>query len=1162
LLEGFKGDAIMTIYWKAGAALVGYLILAWILGSVLKLDTTRFYFVFVILAALGIGATAVFIWLWRKRKEPGGKESGPMENDDEIDGLVREAENRLAASSQAKGSKLANLPVIFVLGDTGSTKTSTILHSGMDPELLAGNVYQDTTVIPTRLANIWFARGMIFVEAGGKLMADPQRWVRLLQRLRPGRLSSAVRSEQAPRAALLCFDSETFVQPGSAEALAAASRNLQKRLGEISQQLGVSYPVYILFTKMNRVAFFEDFVRNLTTEEAAEVLGATLPIRTQTAGGTYGEEESKRLSAAFDGIFYSLADHRISLLPREDDLQKVPSAYEFPREFRKMRNGLVQFLVDLCRPSQLTVSPFLRGFYFSGVRPILVQDTPVASPRPSVAAQRSPFEAAGSATGFFQASAPLGPQAPLAQSGTGTRKVPQWLFLNRLFTGVLLSDRTALSASGSSTKASTLQRILLASAALLVLIAAVGFTVSFFGNRALEKEVLDSAEGIPASEAGGMNLPSQAALQKLEALRQSLVKLTRYEEEGAPYGLRWFLYTGGDLYRGVRRLYYARFSQLLFIQTQGKMLGNLRMLSVPPVPADDYAKTYDTLKAYLITTSESKRSSRWLSPVLANRWSEGRQAESLMPLVVKQFDFYAEDLARTNPFTEKNDAAAIDRARQHLSKFSGTEQIYQFMLSDAARRAKQINFNAQFPGSAEVVVNTMVIPGAFTKAGWAAMQENLAKADKFFGGERWVLGDYAAAQGDSAAMQGELRMRYTAEYLEKWREFMRSTRVVRYGGLRDAVKKLNTLSGGQTPLMALFWVAAQNTSVGSPKISEAFDSVQKVVPPPATTVQYVWPTNQEYVGSLASLQIAIGQVADASGPPDPNSAQSVRQSADNARTIVKKMGYTFRIDPEAHMETITTKLLEAPIDYADALTKGMGAGEINAKAGRFCSGFARVSSKFPFNPTASAEVTLQELNAMFRQRDGQLWTFYNETLQSYLQKQGTQYVANPSSSLQLTPGFIAFFNAAVRFSDALYPGGASDPGLRYSLAPQRSDQIKEMSITIDGQTTKGQKQYAWTGNPGHNVRISAKLQGGSDFDFQDRDGMWALFRFFADADRWSQSGNGYLLEWIVRQGREGRPVTVGGKELTYRFLVDTGGAAPVFQKEFLSGMRCVSQAAR
>jgi len=42
-----------------------------------------------------------------------------------------------------------------------------------------------------------------------------------------------------------------------------------------------------------------------------------------------------------------------------------------------------------------------------------------------------------------------------------------------------------------------------------------------------------------------------------------------------------------------------------------------------------------------------------------------------------------------------------------------------------------------------VVINTIDIPGAFTKAGWSVMQENLAKADKFFGGERWVLGDYA-----------------------------------------------------------------------------------------------------------------------------------------------------------------------------------------------------------------------------------------------------------------------------------------------------------------------------------------------------------------------------------------------------------------------------------
>ena len=52
---------------------------------------------------------------------------------------------------------------------------------------------------------------------------------------------------------------------------------------------------------------------------------------------------------------------------------------------------------------------------------------------------------------------------------------------------------------------------------------------------------------------------------------------------------------------------------------------------------------------------------------------------------------------------------------------------------------------------------------------------------------------------------------------DKWREFMRSSRIVHYGGLKDAAKKLNILSGAQTPLMALFWVATQNTAVSSPK---------------------------------------------------------------------------------------------------------------------------------------------------------------------------------------------------------------------------------------------------------------------------------------------------------------------------------------------------------
>src|SRR5947208_454597 len=121
-------------------------------------------------------------------------------------------------------------------------------------------------------------------------------------------------------------------------------------------------------------------VRGLNQEEASEVLGATLPVRS-LATGVYAEEETRRLTKAFDELFYSLAEKRLDLLAREHESENLPAIYEFPRELRKVRNLLVQFLLAVARPSQLSVNPFLRGFYFSDVRPVVIEYVLAAAPR-------------------------------------------------------------------------------------------------------------------------------------------------------------------------------------------------------------------------------------------------------------------------------------------------------------------------------------------------------------------------------------------------------------------------------------------------------------------------------------------------------------------------------------------------------------------------------------------------------------------------------------------------------------------------------------------------------------------------------------------------------------------------------------------------------------
>src|SRR5689334_18646017 len=96
-----------------------------------------------VLWLLGLIAAAVVVWfLSRREKQTAEADTGAPESG-EIDALVREAEGKLAA---ARSGKIGSLPAIFLIGEPGSTKTSTVVHSGLDPELLAGQVYQENTV--------------------------------------------------------------------------------------------------------------------------------------------------------------------------------------------------------------------------------------------------------------------------------------------------------------------------------------------------------------------------------------------------------------------------------------------------------------------------------------------------------------------------------------------------------------------------------------------------------------------------------------------------------------------------------------------------------------------------------------------------------------------------------------------------------------------------------------------------------------------------------------------------------------------------------------------------------------------------------------------------------------------------------------------------------
>ena len=160
----------------------------------------------------------------------------------------------------------------------------------------------------------------------------------------------------------------------------------------------------------------------------------------------------------------------------------------------------------------------------------------------------------------------------------------------------------------------------------------------------------------------------------------------------------------------------------------------------------------------------------------------------------------------------------------------------------------------------------------------------------------------------------------------------------------------------------------------------------------------------------------------------------------------------------------------------------------------------------------------------------------------------------PGRQVKRFPVFVAFFNRAAAFSDALYSGGSSTPKFAYILKTLPSnveDDLKIGNQTMSG--TGSNRRFTWTGAP-EDVQVTT--HGGDTLgSFK---GPWSVFRFVADAHAQS-SGHVTNLEWIMQSN--GRTIMLpNGKPKSYDYQLNVTGVNP-FQSSELTGVRCVPQVA-
>ncbi|HEX4169616.1 MAG TPA: ImcF-related family protein, partial [Bryobacteraceae bacterium] len=864
--------------------------------------------------------------------------------------------------------------------------------------------------------------------------------------------------------------------------------------------------------------------------------------------------------------------------------------YEFPREVKRIRDSLLQFLVESFRPNPLQPSPLLRGFYFSGMRHV-----PAAAVAASfTGSEYSPKPKTFDATVLFQAkTSPSEATASTLRPDSAETLVERWAFLADLFQKIVLRDPLSQVAAVRNVRRDHRARFLFAGVAVAALLLTGCFTISWLGNLRLLSNVQRGAQ-IDLSQVPKDGLPALQDLRSLDALRQALTPLAEYRQKGAPWRLRWGLYTGDRVFPRAYEAYFQLFQLYFLTRTENAFSGDLQSLGSLK-GSHSYDGIYDTLKAYRMTTSgECKPDAAFLAPVFFHSW-QGEQLLDADPikLAKQQVQFYAAELTRKNPYQLAENPQLIQNGRQALAGFGGVDRLLRGLLEAANQLPRRTVRVADLsPNFRDVLTGPGEVQAAFTSDAWSYVEQKLRQSGQFSLGEACVVGTGASAAGYSGGpeVMAQLNTLYVREYIQVWRKFLASTAVQPFRSPADAARSLGLLADNRSPLLAVLFLTAENTNlVPTPSSNAALSTLPvsakhphsreaasaepgaefaRIFQPVRQAVQVgdrdrlIGDLNRGYVNALGEMQQAMERLAhDSSSNPDFSLHQQAQAAFEKGLDSVRLIAQRFNINGSEGVDTEVKRLLESPFRDCSKFIitdpSKVGRDKILAAAKDFCRRLSAIAHTFPFDPTSDTDATSEQVSAVFAPPAGALFSL-EQQLGKTMERQGSYWVQNPDASdLKLSPGFLAFLNHMQAISEGLFSGGSSQLNMQYSLTPLPSLEGESISVAIDGQklnSAGGESTptlFSWPGKADQQG-VLIRVKAGANIPFASYEGLWSIFRLLDDADP-RLPGSRIVEISKVRRGH-GRPESVldeNDKPIKVRLqLPDLNGKPDVFEKNF------------
>ncbi len=1094
----------------------------------------------------------------------GGGENGnqPGGETEIIASRFTEALSVLRKSHTGKGggkprgkNYLYELPWYILIGPPGSGKTTALVNSGLEFPL--ENTFGKESlkgIGGTRHCDWWFTDQAVIIDTAGRYttqdshaQVDASAWNNFIELLKKHRKRRPING------VIVAISLQELASQTEAE-LAANVRAVRTRLQELTDQLGINFPVYLNFTKCDLIEGFSAYFESLGKEERSQVWGMTFPDEGN-------EAYEQQFSLEFDQLVLRLHENLNNKLHFERDIQRRADILAFPRSLESCKQALQQFVGNTFSESRFHDQYLLRGVYFTSG----TQNT----------------NALGRVMSQFANSIGVGQEALLTKQQQGRS-----YFIRNLMQQVIFPESQMVGTNRNhERKMRWLQNGGIVFAIVSIITGALLWSTSFGKNdlRLRDAEELtvvyeQELETLSVDVLPEGLLPTLTAVELLGEV---------YPEGEEDWLLGLGLFQGAEL-NDQAGINYDAHIQHQFSQSLKRQLG-LQL----EIERNNPDFLFQALKAYLMLSNEARFDRGFVETWLTIDWNNRYHTQPEIRDELKRHLSYWLD----QPYqAQELDETLVENTRKILRRIPLHEQVYASIKLEAKEKyIDNYRFDTDLGGSIEQVFQRAdyEIPRLYTFDGYdsiykPAREEFIESLSE----DNWVVGTRSGelTDLDLATVQAKLEKQYLEDYIHHWSAAINQLRLVPLGSMDNNLEVMNALLSGQSPLREVLDAISTNTQLSASMINpdeikeqaQNATMVARMAAPrlakftrlanmaarkklanlpdnPASLVDKQFrslhkmvevkrsrPTQlDQLTESLVGLQIYLEGIAASGSMPENAFEAATTRMKQTTNDPLGRMAIESRKLPQPVKRWVTS-LLDQSWQLVLVQAKQLIVSEYRLSVKPFYN--ASLKSRYPLSKRADAEVTLDDFGEFFKV-GGIEQSFFDQYLAAFIDTKHKPWrlkrVGN--RTIGLSNRSLAQFEQAAEIRRIFFASG-DEPIVQFSLRPLYLDaNVSRFELDMLGE----RMQYRH--GPSQKTKVSwpaDQLVSDIHFEFEDyygartgakSDGVWSLFRFI---DKHPLKRSAYSDSYKLTMKKDGKKAVyeVSAKSAVNPFAKDYLGA--------------------